>query len=172
MMKKENGFTLIEMIVVLVIVGYLAISTIGMAQTYIGNAKLRGVTEEFRGGLMTAKVEAIKRNSAIDFVSTAKGGWSISVPAAYTTNNTAIPLQSKTIDSTTIALAGVDTANNNAVTTVRFTGSGRPDKDVIYKFTSSSAACSANVTCLNVALTSGGQINVCNPNATGTVYGC
>ena len=148
------------MIVVLVIIGFLAISTVGMAQAYIGNAKLRSVAEEFRTGLMTAKVEAIKRNSAIDFVSTATGGWSISVPAAYTDNNTAIPLQHKDVTSTSVALAGVDTTNNNAVTTVRFTGNGRPDKDVVYKFTSSTATCSADVTCLNVTITLGGQINI------------
>lgn len=183
---KQKGFTLVELMITLVVMGVLATSVLGMATSFITNAKLRSSADEFRTGLMTAKVEAIKRNASIIFNSDSTGGWGIDVPSTFTESGTLEHLQSKAAASSSLSVVAKD-SNGAALTKFRFTGSGRPSSDastevpsppsypVTYYFSVANKVCGSEsgITCLNVTITSGGQIKVCNPETASTsVYGC
>lgn len=163
-MKKYNGFTLIELMITLTVLGILLMSVVGFAGTYVSNAKLRSITDEFRTGLMTAKIEAIKRNSKIDFTATSNGSWSIAIPAAYTESGDIQSLQHKDIDGNSLYVVGKD-VDNVSVSVISFTGSGRPtvSKNVTFSVTIPNKTCGVDITCLNVLVTTGGQIKVIKP---------
>ena len=186
-MKTQKGFTLIEMIVVLVITGFLATSAVGMIGTYITNAKLRANADDIRIGLQTAKSEAVKRNSQIMFKPDSAGwasGWNIWIPATYTPTGTAdLPLQARSNAASNISIAVTD-KNGTAVTAVYFTGSGRPSTTITnppaypitFTLTPTGKSCptstaTSEYTCLNVVVDSGGQVTTCKPISTG-IYGC
>ena len=178
---------MIELMITIVILGYLAMSAVGMVGVYILNAKLRSVADDLRMGLQTAKTEAIKRNTEIKFAPDATGwvnGWNLWIPAAYTSAGTTDQaLQSRSSAVTGITVAVVD-AGGNTVSNVYFAGNGRPSTTITspptypvkFQITPTSQACptatvNSSYTCLNVTITSGGEVNTCNPNSTG-IYGC
>jgi len=187
-MKTQKGFTLIELIVVLTIVGFLATSAVGMIGTYITNAKLRANADDLRIGLQTAKTEAIKRNSQISIKPDTSGGWAggwnIWIPASYTPTGAAdLPLQARSVPVSNISVAVTD-KNGNAVSAVYFTGSGRPSTTITnpptypitFALTPNGQSCptattTSEYTCLNVVVDSGGQVTTCKPSSTG-IYGC
>lgn len=179
---KQKGFTLIELMITLVVMGILLSAVVGTAQTVIANARLRAITDEFRTGLMTAKMEAIKRNSAITFNPDANGwdnGWNIKIPANFIpTGMTADPDGNLELHSKAVPTAVLTVTTDVTTTAVRFTGTGRPDAPVKFSFKPTDKTCPkddphSEFTCLNVEVTSGGQIKVCNPNAEKkSGYGC
>jgi len=186
-MRKSKGFTIIELMVVLSITVFLAISSVGMVGTYITNAKLRANADDIRIGLLTAKTEAIKRNSQIVIKPDAAGwasGWNIWIPANYTQTGTADQaLQSRSAATNNISISATD-KNGTTMAAVYFTGSGRPSTTIAspptYPITFSlvptgqscpTSSTVSDYTCLNVVLDSGGQVKICNPLST-NIYGC
>ena len=180
---KQKGFTLIELMITLVVMGILLMSVVGMAQTFITNAKLRTSAEEFRTAITTAKVEAVKRNASIIFNSDSTGGWGIDIASAFTVSGSIEHLQTKATTSL-LSVVALD-KDGNAFTKFRFTGTGRPSSDtstevptppnypITYSFSVANKSCGSDsgITCLNVVITGGGQIKVCNPEAT-NISGC
>jgi type IV fimbrial biogenesis protein FimT len=68
--RKPSGFTLIELMIVLSIVGILLSYGASGYRTWIANAKVRTTAEAIQNGLMLAKAEAIRRNTRVDFILT------------------------------------------------------------------------------------------------------
>jgi type IV fimbrial biogenesis protein FimT len=177
---KQKGLTLIELMITLTISGIMLASASVMATSYISNSDIRSTANEFQTGLLTAKLEAIKRNSVVRFTPTSMGGWTIDIPALYTETGNIEYLQSKAITSNNVNVAAVD-SSGTAVTAISFMWSGRPSTDTInalafpvtFSFALAGQTCNSagNTICLNVILTRSGQIQTCNPKARGK-YGC
>jgi type IV fimbrial biogenesis protein FimT len=66
-MKKQTGFSIIEIAVVLVVVGMMLMSAMPMMSDWMRNAKLRNQAEALQSGLQQARNEAVRRNQAITF---------------------------------------------------------------------------------------------------------
>ena len=65
-----RGFTIVELMVALTIVGIMAAVGTPLIATMIQNAKLGSATKSYTAGIQTARSEAIRRNVPVDFVLT------------------------------------------------------------------------------------------------------
>lgn len=65
-----RGFTIIELMVALTIVGIMAMVGTPLIATMIQNSKLSSATKSYVAGIQTARTEAIRRNAPVDFVLT------------------------------------------------------------------------------------------------------
>jgi len=161
----------------LTVMGILLMQVVGLAQSYVANARLRTIADEFRVGLMTAKMEAIKRNTKVTFspcISCANWstGWRLYIPASYTDGGTTDLALTKKESITSVSIVAATTASTPVtVTTLSFTGSGRPTPTNDINFDITPSVANDDITSLRVVLSSGGQIKVCNPKGVG-VLGC
>lgn len=81
-MRPSHGFTLIEMLVVLAIIGVLLCAAVPLASSVGSRMRLASVTNLFLGHLYLARSEAIKRNGPVAVCSSSDqqtcadhGGW-------------------------------------------------------------------------------------------------
>ncbi len=65
MFRSKSGFTLIEAVIVIAIVGILAAIAVPGWLSYRNNSKLRGVTSDLKGDLEMAKLTAIRENRSV-----------------------------------------------------------------------------------------------------------
>jgi type IV fimbrial biogenesis protein FimT len=112
--RRISGFTLVEILVVLSILGIMMGIGIPSFRTFIGNQRAKSVGYELVTSLMLARSEAIKRNA--------------DVAISPSTANTWISGWSVTVGGTTVQAQ--DELTNVTVTgsqpTVTFKGTGRP----------------------------------------------
>ena len=79
---RQVGFTLIELMIVLTIVGGLIVIGIPSMNEMIVNQKVKGVANELYFDLSYARSEAIKRNTAVQVARTGSdwtGGWTVQI---------------------------------------------------------------------------------------------
>src|SRR5689334_25154051 len=78
---RSAGFTLVEVLVVMVIVGLLAAFSLPSMRRHLANADIRAVSEEMRSGLEQARSEAIRRNTTVRFDRNGTG-WNVVLPGS------------------------------------------------------------------------------------------
>lgn len=66
----ERGFTIVELMVALAIVGIVMMVGTPLISTMIQNSKLSSATKSYLTGIQTARTEAIRMNRPVDFVLT------------------------------------------------------------------------------------------------------
>ena len=64
-LQKRNGFTLVELMIVVAILGVLAAIALPSFQETLERRKLNGAGERLFADLLFAKTEAIKRNASV-----------------------------------------------------------------------------------------------------------
>lgn len=69
-LQRLKGFTLIEVLMVLVIFGVLVALAMPSFQGWVRSAKLRSFAESFQTGIQIARAEAINRNAYVEMVLT------------------------------------------------------------------------------------------------------
>ncbi|OGP56725.1 MAG: hypothetical protein A2V65_07870 [Deltaproteobacteria bacterium RBG_13_49_15] len=72
-MKKETGFTAVELVVVIAVIGILAAVSIPGFISWRSNAKLRGTTNNLKADLEMAKLKAIRENDFVAILFAAGG---------------------------------------------------------------------------------------------------
>ena len=169
---RQRGFSLLELLTVITIVGLLAGIAIPNMTSMIRNSKLRGVASDLFGDLLTARSEAVKRNCNVQVVPTGgawTGGWTVSsvacsAPVAGTIAATQVAAH-PALDS--------DIKVEGTATTIVYGGNGRvssgaPQTIVFYESTSGTQARCVAVDNSGVpritldARTSGTPANGCN----------
>ena len=68
--KSQRGFTIVELMVALTIVGVMLAMGTPLIATMIQNSKLSSATKSYLVGIQTARTEAIRMNRPVDFVLT------------------------------------------------------------------------------------------------------
>jgi type IV fimbrial biogenesis protein FimT len=155
------GVSLLECMVGIAIIGILVGMVIPSLVRYHANNTIRDVAEELNLGLQQTKIEAITRNTSIDFVMTGSS-WNIVLPASGT--STAQTLSSRSSRDNETQVVVVPTQN-----TIRFNGAGSITTANSYNIDISNptqGGCAAQggpIRCLRVTLTTAGTIKTCDP---------
>ncbi len=134
--RKSRGFTLVELIVTVAIVGILATIAIPNFQQIIQSNRIQAAASEFQAGLAMARSEAIKRggDARVTIVANALVGgnanWSSGFTVFYDTTGTASDLGATAIPANNIlmqtsAINGSVAIASNAPSYITFNGQGR-----------------------------------------------
>lgn len=162
--KRVTGVTLIEMVVVLAVVGILAAMGMPVLSEFLRDNRVRAATEGFADGLGRARIEAIQRNTTVNFV-VAGPGWRIELPDP----GGGSPSTLRTVAAVTTDPALIVNASQ---ATIGFDGSGRASvAGYTIDLGHSDSDCAANggqVRCLRIAVSARGAIRTCDPAVGGT----
>ena len=194
--RSARGFTLIELMIGLVLLGILLVLAMPSFTTMFQNMRLRTTAETVLSGLQSARAEALKRNQSVDFLLTAGAidpgnyagmvantsgpGWAVRVDPAECTAPT--PTECF-IDGK----AGLEGSNQAAGSTpivqiaashglVKFNALGRAldaagtPVDVQIDVTNpSGGTCKVDggpMRCLRIVVTASGRVRMCDPGVT------
>lgn len=190
-MRRQRGFNLIELMVVIAILGFLMAAGLPLVTDAIRDSRIRSAGESIIAGLRVAQSEALKRNTTVRFqlmsaldsscvLSPAGPVWVVSTEAAAgkcdvsDPDTSPIPIRR---DGGVVVGDVVMAADGNGA--FCFNGIGRPVTGAncngslaeTINFTSAGAACKADggsTRCLRVTITSTGTIRMCDPAVTAT----
>ncbi len=165
----ERGFTLIEVMISLTVLGIVLMLGLPSFASWLQNQQLRAASEGLLNGLQTARAEAIRRNLLVQIVFAPPGtGWSVSEAVS----GAAIQTRVKEEGSPNAVL----TVTPNTATTVTFTSLGSVTANLNPPFPTASQFDISNsaggscqqvggpMRCLRVVVSGGGSLRMCDPN--------
>ena len=195
MKRSGRGFSLIELLITLAIMGILLALAVPSYQVWISNTRIRTTAESIQNGLQLARAEAVRRNAQIRFqftdstasgclLSTTVSNWVVSYdnPAgacdsvllneAYPVNDAAHNPPPRMLQVRTAVEGSRKVVVAADQSTFVFNGLGRvtplPATNPVAINVSPDATVGncATLRCLRVTVTAGGQIRMCDPALT------
>lgn len=168
---QQQGFSLIELVVTVVVLMTVSVFAIPAFQASIGNSQIRTVTESIKNGLQQARVEAIKRNARIRFTLQANGSWQLGcvnqvMPADVASVACPAIISQKSASEGSSANVTIVADNPSVV----FTGFGARDPAVANGLSrvdvSNNQVDQDERRALRIVLAAGGHARVCDPAVT------
>jgi type IV fimbrial biogenesis protein FimT len=188
---RHSGFSLVELIVGLAVIALLISLGVPQYATFTANARIRATTEGVNAGLNLARAEAVKRNARVEMVltddlpveamvnavtpSTSGTNWMVREWVPSTNSYNFIEAKAGAEGSGREESAVIVTSSSTDASydgRVIFTGFGAMaiGQPVTFQFTypaaGACAAASGPLRCLNINISPGGQIRVCDPKVT------
>jgi len=186
-----RGFSMVELVVAMgILVMVLALVAPGVSD-WMSNLKVRAAAESLQGGLLRAKSEALKRNTAVSFWlvadtskvpgatcqnSSTSAGWVVRVlnpvgacdTTVSMTTAPQIAARSAALENSSgLTVAALD-ANGNAANSATFTGLGQLALTVTNIASISVQSTAGNARPLRVVVDPGGMVRTCDPGAAAT----
>ena len=156
---KSAGFTLIEMMIVVVIMAIVSSIAYPSFRDMIINSQVRNATESIVNGLQKARAEAVARNTNVSFTLGAATSWTVSVVNPAST----IEARNSNEGSAIVTLTAVASDLVTAATSVTFNNFGgivNPATDIArLDFTAPNASKP-----LRVQILAGGTARMCDPS--------
>lgn len=185
MLKTLRGFSLIELVIAIAILGILMSLAMPSFSGWIRNAKIRTTAESIQNGLQLARAEAVRRNTTARFqlvstldsacaLATAGPHWVVSLDNVAgncddAPSDTAAPriIQLRNgaegADNNTIIAAGQNTFVFNGMGRLTPIPTASIDIDVTNPAAGNCVAAGGSIRCLRLVLSLGGQIRMCDP---------
>jgi type IV fimbrial biogenesis protein FimT len=184
---KQRGFTIIEVVIAITLMGFLLAAMMPSAGAWIRNTRLRTAAESISAGLQQARNEAVRRNQPVGFflvsdadavsmsdgcaLSSTSSGWVVAVasPAGKcaTDRDTFVAVRPPGDTAIALSVAAQDAAGAGA-TTVMFNGYGQISNASPIACIKVSNPGDTTTRALNIAINAGGQIRMCDPAVTDT----
>ena len=172
--SSQIGFTLVELMVTITMVGILTAFAMPSYRTWIANSRVRTTTEAIQNGLMLAKAQAISQNAKVQFDLTDTSpvvGNVGTVTASVSGKNWIVRTYQATAYTAADFIQGRSVSDGGANTTVAagqstfvFTGLGGlspvPAADVAINVTGTGSSRP-----LRITVSRGGAIRMCDPSA-------
>lgn len=168
---KASGFSLIELMIAVLIIGIVFSFSFSSYQVWIQNTKIRTTAESIQNGLQIARSEAIKRNGFVQFNFRTRSAWTICIRPA-TPANCPFPDDATTIQSRLETEGGSDTITvaptPASLTRITFNNYGQVDSAAVPKPFGSvnidnSGLSSTDKRALRIVISPAGNTRMCDP---------
>jgi len=156
--KSSAGFTLVELVVVVVVLGILSGLALPSFFQMLRNSEIRTAAESVSNGLQRARAEAVTRNSNVIFTLGTGSSWTITLTDATVVENRVAAEGSANVTVTAKAADGT-----TAATTITFNNLGQAVANVanLARVDLTSAGGTKD---LRVTIGAGGNAKVCDPS--------
>jgi len=180
---KGNGFSLVEALVAVAIMGILLALAMPMVVSYMDNSRVRNAADVFMTSVMTGKAEAAQRNAQVEIVlladPTAAGlatdGIAVAKGWAIRTFDRAVHIDGMALVeggsgvTAPVTVTGVD-QDGAAVVGVVFTALGgttlakRADFNFTHDTGGNCVAAGGPIRCMRISVTTTGRVKLCDPS--------
>lgn len=181
-LNRQAGMTLIELMIGIVVLGILLALGVPTFSRWTQSSQIRNAAEAIHNGLMLARAEAVRRNTAVRFqfvttttsacaLSDTGANWVVSLDSAAGKCDAA---PSDNVDPRIVQVRSAAEGSRNAavnaggVSLITFNGTGQatggaPAAINVTNPTGGACAPGGPMRCMRVTVATGGQIRMCDP---------